>query len=153
MGFNAGSFREQFDMTISDTAQDNFDGYYVKEVTAAPGTNSCWWSGSGVPQNPGVQGLLWSVGTVAGGTEHNHWGYDSIAWDLSVLDNIVRNGPVHGVRLPRVTTIHQGMQIVCNAKHLLAVSDGLLLALARPSGTSLTARRSRSFSEMSHGLS
>jgi hypothetical protein len=54
-------------MTISDTAQDNFDGYYVKEVTAAPGTNSCWWSGSGVPQNPGVQGLLWNVGTVAGG--------------------------------------------------------------------------------------
>jgi hypothetical protein len=79
MGFNAGSFREQFDMTISDTAQDNFDGYYVKEVTAAPGTNSCWWSGSGVPQNPGVQGLQWSVGTVAGGMEHNHWGYDSIA--------------------------------------------------------------------------
>jgi hypothetical protein len=35
-------------MTISDTAQDNFDGYYVKEVAAAPGTNSCWRSGSGV---------------------------------------------------------------------------------------------------------
>ena len=48
-GFNGGSYREQFDMTVSDSAQDNFDGYYVKEVTAVPGTNSCYWSGSGLP--------------------------------------------------------------------------------------------------------
>lgn len=114
-GFNGASFREQFDMTIGDTAQDNFDGYYVQEVTTAPGTNSCYWSGSNLPQFPGVQGSQWSVGTVAGVPEHNHWGLDSIGWNLSDLDNIVQNGPSHGVTFPCVATIHQGMQIMCNA--------------------------------------
>lgn len=114
-GFNGGSFREQFDMTISDTDGDIFDGYYIQEVTTSPGTNTCYWSGSGLAQNPGVQGSQWTVGTVAGVPEQNHWGFDSIGWNLSDLDNIVQNGPSHGVTFPCVTTIHQGMQIMCNA--------------------------------------
>jgi hypothetical protein len=114
-GFNGASFRERFEMTISDSNADSFDGYYVQEVTAAPGSNSCYWAGSGLPQNPGVQGSQWSVGTVAGTPEHNHWGFDSIGWNLADLDNIVQNGPAHGVTFPCVTTIHQGMQIMCNA--------------------------------------
>jgi hypothetical protein len=114
-GFNGGSFREQFDMTISDTAQDSFNGYYIQEVTTSPGSNTCWWQGSGFVQNPGVQGSQWTVGTVAGVSESNHWGFDSIGWDLAVLDNIVNNGAAHGVTFPCVTTIHQGMQIMCNA--------------------------------------
>ncbi len=114
-GFYGLSYRERFDMTLSDTAQDNLDGYYDQEVTAAPGTNTCYWSTSGLPQHPGVIGSQWSVGTVAGVTENNHWGFDSIGWDLPDLDNIVQNGPAHGVTFPCVTTIHQGMQIMCNA--------------------------------------
>jgi hypothetical protein len=114
-GFNGGTFREAFDMTLSDTAQDNFGGYYVQEVTTAPGTNTCYWSGSGLSQHPGVQGSQWTVGTVAGVAEPNHWGFDSIGWNLSDLDNIVQNGPRNGVTFPCVTTIHQGMQIMCNA--------------------------------------
>ncbi|PYU48649.1 MAG: hypothetical protein DMG48_19565 [Acidobacteria bacterium] len=114
-GFNGGSYREQFDMTISDTAGDSFDGYYNQEVNAAPGANACWWPGSRLAQHPGVQGSQWTVGTVAGVSEHNHWGYDSIGWDLGDLDYIVQNGPSNGVTFPCVTTIHQGMQIMCNA--------------------------------------
>jgi len=82
IGFNGGSFREQFDMTVSDTAADSFDGYYNKEVTTSPGNNTCYWSGSGLAQNPGVTGSQWTIGTVAGVHEHNHWGYDSIGWNI-----------------------------------------------------------------------
>lgn len=114
-GFDGASFRERFDMALSDTAGDSFDNHFVEEYTAAPGTNTCWWSGSRLPQNPGTQNSSWTVGTVAGSTEHNHWGYDSLGLDLGDLDDIVQNGPNHGVTFPCVLTIHQGMQIECDA--------------------------------------
>jgi hypothetical protein len=118
-GFNGFSFREQFDMTLSDSFGDNFNSSpqvpNIHEATAAPGTNGCYWSTSGLSPNPGVQGSYWSVGTVAGVSEPNHWGYDSIGWNLSDLDNIVQNGPAHGIQFPCVTTLHQAMYIMCNA--------------------------------------
>ena len=52
---------------------------------------------------------------VNGSPEHNHWGYDSIGWNLGDLDNIVQNGPAHGIIFPCTITIYQGMQIECDA--------------------------------------
>lgn len=78
IGWNGGIDREQFDMTLSDTAADSFDNHYVQEYTVTPGTNACWWSTSGLVQNPGTQNASWTVGTVGGNAEHNHWGYDEI---------------------------------------------------------------------------
>jgi hypothetical protein len=114
-GFNGSIFRELFKMTISDTAADSFDSHYVEEYTVTPGTNTCWWSNSGLPQNPGVSGGSWTVGTYSGVAAHNQWGPDAIGWNLSDLDNIVQNGPRNGVTFPCVATIHQGMKIECNA--------------------------------------
>lgn len=118
-GFNLASLREQFEMTLGDSSGDSFDSSpqvpNIHEVTAATGTNGCYWSNSGLSQYPGVQGSYWSVGTVAGVTQHNRWGLDSIGWNQSDLDNIITNGPAHGIHFPCVTTIHQGMQIMCNA--------------------------------------
>jgi hypothetical protein len=114
-GFNGSVFREQFDMTLSDSAGDNFDRQYIQEATTQPGTNSCWWPNSGFPQYPGVSGGSWTVGTVGGRAEHNHWGYDSIGWNNSDLANIQKYGPANGVKFPCVTTIYQSMQIMCNA--------------------------------------
>ncbi|MGC1418484.1 MAG: hypothetical protein WA817_24585 [Candidatus Acidiferrum sp.] len=115
IGWNGGIDREQFDMTLSDTAADGFDNHYVQEYTVTPGTNACWWSTSGLVQNPGTQNASWTVGTVGGNAEHNHWGYDEIGWNVSDLDNIIRNGPGHGVVFPCTITIYQGMQIECDA--------------------------------------
>lgn len=115
IGWNGGIDREQFDMTLSDAAADNFDNHYVQEYTVMPGTNTCWWSTSGLIQNPGTQNSYWTVGTVNGSPEHNHWGYDEIGWDLVDLDNIVQNGPAHGVIFPCTITIYQGMLIECDA--------------------------------------
>ncbi|HKV26564.1 MAG TPA: hypothetical protein VJN93_18355 [Candidatus Acidoferrum sp.] len=100
---------------LSLAAADNFDNHYVQEYTVTPGTNTCWWSTSGLIQNPGTQNSYWTVGTVNGNQEHNHWGYDKIGWDLSDLDNIVQNGPSHGITFPCTITIYQGMRIECDA--------------------------------------
>lgn len=115
-GFNGSIYRELFQMTLSDSAGDSFDNHFIEEYTVTPGTNTCWWSTSGIAQNPGVTGGSWSVGTYNNAPGyHNQWGPDAIGWDLSVLDNIVTNGPAHGVQFPCVTTIHQGMKIECDA--------------------------------------
>ena len=45
-GFDGGAFREQFNMTLSDSAGDNFNGQYIQEATTQPGTNTCWWANS-----------------------------------------------------------------------------------------------------------
>ena len=56
-GFNGGIFRELFKMTLSDSAGDSFDGRAIDEYTVTPGTNTCFWTGSGLTQNPGVNRL------------------------------------------------------------------------------------------------
>jgi hypothetical protein len=110
-GWNGSIYRELFEMTLSDTHGDSFDSHTIQEYTVQPGTNTCWWSGSGLVQNPGTQNSHWTVGA----STHNQWGFDEIGWDLTDLDNIVQNGPHNGVIFPCVITIYQGMQIECNA--------------------------------------
>jgi hypothetical protein len=114
VGFYPASFRERFEMTLSDTNKDTFDGATVKEVTASPGSNTCWWSTLGLAQHPGVTGSSWPIGSVNGTPNANQWGYDSIGWNLVDLDTIVQGGPTHGITFPCVITIHQEMQIQCN---------------------------------------
>ena len=116
-GFDGGIYRELFVMTVSDSAGDNFDGHAVEEYTVTPGTNACWWPNSGLTQNPSVSGAVnWAVGYYNGAPgPDNEWGPDAIGWDLTDLDNIVQNGPQHGVTFPCTATIHQGMRIECEA--------------------------------------
>jgi hypothetical protein len=104
-------------MTVSDSAGDNFDGQATEEYTVTPGTNTCWWSGSGLVQNPGVTGPVnWAAGAYNGAPgPENEWGPDAIGWNLTDLDNIVENGPKNGVTFPCIATIHQGMRIECSA--------------------------------------
>jgi hypothetical protein len=115
-GFSGAISRELFQQTLSDTAVDSFDNHLVQEYTVTPGTNGCWWSTSGLVQNPGTQNSHWTVGQYSGVSGyHNQWGPDEIGWDLVDLDNIVQNGSAHGIIFPCVTTIYQGMQIECSA--------------------------------------
>src|ERR1700688_445425 len=115
-GFSGAISRELFQQTLSASAVDSFDNHLVQEYTVTPGTNSCWWINSGLAENPGVLGSHWTVGQYNGVSGyHNQWGPDGIGWNLGDLDTIVQQGPSHGVIFPCVTTIHQGMQIECNA--------------------------------------
>ena len=116
-GFYGSIYRELFVMTLSDSAGDNFNGHAIEEYTVTPGTNTCWWNGSGLAQTPGVSGAVnWAAGYYNGSPgPENEWGPDAIGYNLSDLDNIVHNGPKNGVTFPCKTTIHQGMKIECNA--------------------------------------
>lgn len=66
VGANFMTMEEQFNQTLSDAAGDSFDVHSVQELTTKPGLNTCFWAGSGLPENPGVSGGSWVVGTVAG---------------------------------------------------------------------------------------
>ena len=108
-------------MTLSDSVGDSFDSSpqvpNIQEATATTpqGTDTCWYSGSDLPKNPGVSGGHWSVGSVGGRTEHNHWGYDSIGPTLSDISILQQFGTGNGVTFPCTLTIYQVMQIMRNA--------------------------------------
>jgi hypothetical protein len=103
-------------MTISDVHGDSFDGREVEEQKPASGSNQCYWTGSGIVQDPEISGGVWTVaaGDVAG--QHNHWGYDYIGYvDPAVLTFIRTNGPAHGVSIPCTASYSQRMLIFCDA--------------------------------------
>jgi len=103
----------RFNQTISDSAGDSFDGWPVTEGNAAPGQDTCWFSGSLVPRGTGVSGGTWTVagGDVAG--QHNHWGLDLVGFDPDSVTYYRANGPGHGIAIPCGATLYQSMEILC----------------------------------------
>ena len=116
-GYNGSISREQFIMTLHDSAGDSFDSSpqvpNIQEATAVTpqGTNSCYWSTGPLVQHPGVSGGSWSVGTPA----HNQWGPDNIGVNLSDIATVIQFGPAHGITFPCTLTIYQVMDINCEA--------------------------------------
>lgn len=115
------TYKSRFSELLSDVAHDDFAGRPIFELDAAPGTNSCYWTGSGLPQFPIVSGGNWSVGiyilndgTGSGGAT-NKWGYDYIGATNTTV-SIIRNGAAsNGITLPCIATIYQMMVIDCDA--------------------------------------
>jgi len=105
----------EFNQAISDSAGDSFDGWPVQESNAAPGQDTCWFSGSQVPRATGVSGGLWTVaqGDVAG--QHNHWGFDLVGFDSASISYYRVQDPAHGIALPCGATLYQTMQILCSS--------------------------------------
>jgi hypothetical protein len=103
----------QFNQMLSDNAGDSFDALTVEEGSNGAGTNSCWWSGSGLEQNPTVSGGTWVVGGGQVQGQHNHWGYDVVGYYSNTVLAIRQNGPGHNVTLPCTITIKQAMSIEC----------------------------------------
>jgi hypothetical protein len=103
----------RFNQTISDSAGDSFDGQTVTEGNAAPGQDTCWFSGSLVPRATGVTGGTWTVagGDVAG--QHNHWGLDLVGFDPDSVTYYRANAPGHGIAIPCGATLYQAMEILC----------------------------------------
>jgi hypothetical protein len=97
----------QFLMTLEPSAY-SYDNHSVKESSPVLGTNSCWWSGSGMVQYPVVQGSTWMVaqGGVAG---HNQYGLDTVGFGSAVVALIQSQGAAHGVEFPCTVNIHQSM--------------------------------------------
>ena len=125
-GTNWATLEEQFNQTLSDTAGDVFDAHTVQELTTQPGQDTCYWSGSGLPQYPGVAGGSWTVGSVAGSPQSNHWGYDSIGWNSTTINLIRSDGPAHGITLPCGFKIYQSMEYECDANTFFVYNQDVL---------------------------
>src|SRR5271168_4487810 len=76
----------EFNEAISDANDDSFDGYYVQEAIGGVGSNSCYWGGSTLQENPNISGGVWTVGggspsgpdALQGPPTYNTWGYDIV---------------------------------------------------------------------------
>jgi hypothetical protein len=123
VGTNFATLEEQFLQNLSDSQNDTFDPRLVQELTTQPGSNTCHWSGSGLPQHPGVSGGAWTVGAVGG---VNHCGYDSIGWNSTTINLIRQSGPSHGITLPCGFVIYQSMEIECDSSVFYVYKQNLL---------------------------
>jgi hypothetical protein len=90
-----------------------FTGSSVKEISQIPGSNGCYWSGSTLPQHPGVQNSSWPIGSVNGTPAANQYGYDTIGWNATDLNSIATTGAKNGVKSGCITYIYQTMEIWC----------------------------------------
>ncbi|HEY6770659.1 MAG TPA: hypothetical protein VI386_38435, partial [Candidatus Sulfotelmatobacter sp.] len=97
----------QFLMTREPGAS-SYDNHSVTESSPVLGTNSCWWSTSGMVQYPKVQGSTWIVDQ-GGSAGHNQYGLDTIGFESGVINLIQTQGPAHGVEFPCVINIYQLM--------------------------------------------
>ena len=79
-----------FSAVISGYGVD-FSGNYVQESTASPGTNSCWYPGSGIAQNPGVNDLPWVPSQPWPIYTGNQYGDDELSVDKNVIAAIRAN--------------------------------------------------------------
>ncbi len=105
-----------FEQTLQSTS--NWNGTTVQEVPTpgTTGSNTCWWSNSGLPQHPVVQGSHWTVGIVNNqAAGENEWGYDTIGNNFTTMGIIATQGPKHGIKSGCKYTIYQTMQLFCNS--------------------------------------
>jgi hypothetical protein len=97
----------QFLMTL-EPGTASYDNHSVTESSPVLGTNTCWWSGSGMVQYPVVQGSTWEVDQ--GDAGHNQYGLDTVGFgDGVVVSLIQQQGPAHGVEFPCNVYIYQSM--------------------------------------------
>jgi hypothetical protein len=94
----------------------SFNGLDVEEEPEGNpyATDNCWWNGADFGSLPVLNGH-WVVGEgeVSGLT--NYWGYDEIGFSSAQINDIQYYGPAAGIKLPCVLTVHQAMQIECDA--------------------------------------
>ncbi|HUC29958.1 MAG TPA: hypothetical protein VMR80_10255 [Candidatus Acidoferrum sp.] len=96
----------QFLMTL-EPSTNSYDGHQVTEKSPVIGSNTCWWSGSGINQYPTVQGSTWLVNQGSAG--HNQYGLDTVGFESGVVNLIQQQGAAHGVEFPCVVNIYQSM--------------------------------------------
>ena len=105
-----------FDQTVSDSAGDVFDDLSIQEGVAAPGADTCWFSGSEfAPQTSVTGGQPWTVAAGVDAGESNHWGDDIVGWNSDVVDYYRTQDPGHGVGIPCGFTFYQQLQINCGS--------------------------------------
>ena len=97
----------QYLMTL-EPGTPSYDNHSVAESSPVLGTNSCWWSTSGMVQYPKVQGSTWVVDQ-GGDAGHNQYGLDTVGFESGVVNLIQSKGAAHGVEFPCVINIYQLM--------------------------------------------
>ncbi len=96
------------------TGSNLLAGLLLEEFNGSTGSDSCYWSGSGLDQYPNITdsgggGGEWSLAS------NDVWGADVVGWYASAIIEIRNQGPSHGVKLPCGFIVYQNMQIECNA--------------------------------------
>jgi hypothetical protein len=91
----------QFQMTL-EPSSNNYDGYSVTESSPVLGSNTCWWSGSGMVQYPTVQGSTWDIAD-------DQYGLDTVGFGSGVVNLIQTQGAAHDVEFPCTVDIYQSM--------------------------------------------
>jgi hypothetical protein len=102
-----------FNQGISDTTGDNFDGMSVQEGVAAPGADTCWFSGSAIAPFTQITGGTWTVAGTDVPGQHNHWGYDNVGAFTTTVNYYRAQDPPRGIAIPCGFTIYQSMSILC----------------------------------------
>jgi hypothetical protein len=97
----------QFLMTL-EPSTSSYDNHSVTESSPVLGTNSCWWSTSGMQQYPQVQGSTWLVDQ-GGDAGHNQYGLDTVGFESGVVNLIQTQAAAHGVEFPCVISLYQLM--------------------------------------------
>ena len=122
---DTGFVGEAFYATLSGSI--NFNGNWVGESTASPGSNSCWWPQSTYPQYPGLSGgsvfpptLIVSTWPIAGVLGDDQYGDDFIELNNSTLVAPIRQ---HFAAQYAATpgwactiTLHQQMNYSCTGE-------------------------------------
>lgn len=119
-----------FTQSISDTANDSFDGRLVTEYNATGGGTSydnCWWSGNsaGLVDGNIVNGSTWTVagGSVSG--QHNKWGWDHIGYTPEAVAFYRANGAAHQHPVPCGFKVYQEMRIHCSSGAIVSYTPPL----------------------------
>lgn len=126
--YGGSSVMTSFDQIVSNGSY-SFDGRTMEEQSGGPGDNTCYWTGSGMLQNPTVTGGVWTVGSGDGycPASHNHWGCDRVGYvDPAMITYIRTNAPMHDVPLPCTASMYQVIVIWCNDSLNWAVKSNLL---------------------------
>lgn len=103
---NSSYVLEYFEQTLLNPSSDPV-GHTVEETYGMPGSNSCWFPGSDVPQNPRISGGDWTVNS------SDQWGPDEVGLtdaDAEQIWGAYYNGQIS---LPCTVTAYQNMQIEC----------------------------------------
>ena len=123
----------EFNMSISDAQSTNFDDRQIQEGYGNQGSNSCYYPGSSLPQQPAVYNPQfnvppWVVGRLNdNSSQHNHWGFDLVGLLSEDIDQIRRDRPD---LLPCQLAIYQNMWIECDAStHIDYEQNNVLLIL------------------------
>jgi hypothetical protein len=103
------STETKFTVTVSDSAGDSFSGQYVQEANASTGQDSCWFQGSFYAPSTSV--VIDPPAAISAANQFS----DTVGWIPDAVNYYRANAPLHGKSIPCGATLHQALQIMCNA--------------------------------------